>query len=186
MFRLCILPVLLSITAAAQAYTLQGVIASAGNIPLPGASVVIFAAGNDSVPVAGTSSNEKGLYSLQADCGSYRLRASFLGYKTVWREVKIAADTRLDTIVMPVDTIQAKEVTVTAHFIKHEPNSITIAMQGNPLARNSSAYDMLYKLPGTYGLSIYGRAVSKIYIDDQEVASDIATSMLQSMRAEDV
>ena len=186
MFRLCILPVLLSITAAAQAYTLQGVIASAGNIPLPGASVVIFAAENDSVPVAGTSSNEKGLYSLQADCGSYRLRASFLGYKTVWREVKIAADTRLDTIVMPVDTIQAKEVTVTAHFIKHEPNSITIAMQGNPLARNSSAYDMLYKLPGTYGLSIYGQAVSKIYIDDQEVASDIATSMLQSMRAEDV
>ncbi len=180
------LAIYIAAVSAAQAYTLQGVIASAGNIPLPGASVVIFAAGNDSVPVAGTSSNEKGLYSLQADCGSYRLRASFIGMKTAWRDVTLSQDTRLDTIVMQTDTLLTQEVTVTAHFVKHAPNSITISMQGNPIARNSSAYDMLYKLPGMYGLTIYGRAVSKIYIDDQEVPSDIATAMMQSMRAEDV
>ena len=180
------LAIYIAAVSAAQAYTLQGVIASAGNIPLPGASVVLFTTDNDSVPVAGTSCNEQGAYLLQADKGSYRLRASFIGMKTAWRDVTLSQDTRLDTIVMQTDTLLTQEVTVTAHFVKHAPNSITISMQGNPIARNSSAYDMLYKLPGMYGLTIYGRAVSKIYIDDQEVPSDIATAMMQSMRAEDI
>ena len=82
------LAIYIAAVSAAQAYTLQGVIASAGNIPLPGASVVIFAAGNDSVPVAGTSCNEQGAYLLQADGGTYRLRASFIGMKTAWHDVK--------------------------------------------------------------------------------------------------
>lgn len=170
----------------ASAYTLQGTVVTADREAMPGASVVLFAVGNDSVPVAGTSCNEQGAYLLQADGGTYRLRASFIGMKTAWHDVTLSQDTRLDTIVMQTDTLLTQEVTVTAHFIKHEPNSITIAMQGNPLARNSSAYDMLYKLPGMYGLTIYGRAVSKIYIDDQEIPADIATAMMQTIRAEDI
>ena len=176
----------LAIALSASAYTLQGTVVTADQSPMPGASVVLFTTDNDSVPVAGTSCNEQGAYLLQADGGTYRLRASFIGMKTAWRDVTLSQDTRLDTIVMQTDTLLTQEVTVTAHFVKHAPNSITISMQGNPIARNSSAYDMLYKLPGMYGLTIYGRAVSKIYIDDQEVPSDIATAMMQSMRAEDV
>ena len=180
------LAIYIAAVSAAQAYTLQGVIASAGNIPLPGASVVLFTTDNDSVPVAGTSCNEQGAYLLQADGGTYRLRASFIGMKTAWRDVTLSQDTRLDTIVMQTDTLLTQEVTVTAHFVKHAPNSITISMQGNPIARNSTAYNMLYKLPGMYGLTIYGRAVSKIYIDDQETDMNAATAMLKSLQAEDV
>ena len=107
----------------ASAYTLQGTVVTADQSPMPGASVVLFTTDNDSVPVAGTSCNEQGAYLLQADGGTYRLRASFIGMKTAWRDVTLSQDTRLDTIVMQTDTLLTQEVTVTAHFVKHEPNS---------------------------------------------------------------
>ena len=151
----------LAISLSASAYTLQGTVVTTDQSPMPGASVVLFTTDNDSIPVTGTSCNEQGAYLLQADGGSYRLRASFIGMKTAWRDVTLSQDTRLDTIVMQTDTLLTQEVTVTAHFVKHAPNSITISMQGNPIARNSTAYDMLYKLPGMYGLTIYGRTTRK-------------------------
>ena len=98
----------------ASAYTLQGTVVTADREALPGASVVLFTTDNDSVPVAGTSCNEQGAYLLQADGGTYRLRASFIGMKTAWRDVTLSQDTRLDTIVMQTDTLLTQEVTVTA------------------------------------------------------------------------
>ena len=44
----------------ASAYTLQGTVVTSDNEPLAGASVVLFASGNDSVAITGTSSNEQG------------------------------------------------------------------------------------------------------------------------------
>ncbi len=140
----------------------------------------------DSMLVTGTSTNEEGRFTLQAAPGRYKLQASFIGMKTVYRPIDIVGETTTDTIFMDIDPQQAEKVTVTVQFIEHRPNSTTILMQGNPIAGNSTAWDMLYKLPGMYGLSIYGREVSKIFIDGQEVNADIAASMLKSMKASDV
>ena len=103
----------LAIALSASAYTLQGTVVTADQSPMPGASVVLFAAGNDSVPVAGTSCNEQGAYLLQADGGTYRLRASFIGMKTAWRDVTLSQDTRLDTIVMQTDAGLSRKYTST-------------------------------------------------------------------------
>ena len=73
------LSLFLIITSAASAHTLQGTVVTSNNEPLAGASVVLFASGNDSVPVTGTSSNEQGTYLLQAESGQYSLRASLIG-----------------------------------------------------------------------------------------------------------
>lgn len=81
-------------TLPASAHTLQGTVVTADREAMPGASVVLFTTDNDSVPVAGTSCNEQGAYLLQADSGSYRLRASFIGMKTAWRDVTLSQDTR--------------------------------------------------------------------------------------------
>ena len=143
-----LLPVALIIATAASAHTLQGTVVTSDNEPLAGASVVLFASGNDSVPVTGTSSNEQGAYSLQAESGQYRLRASFIGMKTVWHEVSLSQDTRLDNIVMLTDTLLAHEVTVTARFIEHKQNgNLYVKIPGNPLAENSDGLQMLYKIP---------------------------------------
>ncbi len=164
------LSLFLIITFAASAHTLQGTVVTSDNEPLAGASVVLFASGNDSVAVTGTSSNEQGAYSLQAESGQYRLRASFIGMKTVWREVSLSQDTRLDNIVMLTDTLLAHEVTVTARFIEHKQNgNLYVKIPGNPLAENSDGLQMLYKIPGVWGLNVYGRDIAAIYVNGRKL-----------------
>ena len=53
MIRRFLLPVFLVVATLASAYTLQGTIVTTDRNPMPGASVVLFATSNDSVPVAG-------------------------------------------------------------------------------------------------------------------------------------
>lgn len=164
------LSVFLIITSAASAHTLQGTVVTSNNEPLAGASVVLFASGNDSVAVTGTSSNEQGAYLLQAESGQYRLRASFIGMKTVWRDVSLSQDTRLDNIVMLTDTLLAHEVTVTARFIEHKQNgNLYVKIPGNPLAENSDGLQMLYKIPGVWGLNVYGRDIAAIYVNGRKL-----------------
>ena len=172
----------------ASAHTLQGTVVTSDNEPLAGASVVLFASGNDSVPVTGTSSNEQGAYSLQAESGPYRLRASFIGMKTVWRDISLSQDTRMDNIVMLTDTLLAHEVTVTARFIEHKADRFIVQIAGNPLARSANGMDMLYRIPGTWGLSVYGRPISKVFINGRElrIPMEQISGYLKSINAEDI
>ena len=172
----------------ASAHTLRGTVVTSDNEPLAGASVVLFASGNDSVAITGTSSNEQGAYSLQAESGQYRMRASFIGMKTVWRDVSLSQDTRLDNIVMLTDTLLAHEVTVTARFIEHKADRFIVQIAGNPLARSANGMDMLYRIPGTWGLSVYGRPISKVFINGRElrIPMEQISGYLKSINAEDI
>ncbi len=85
-------------TCSAMPYTVQGIVYSSDNSPLTGCSVVLFSNGNDSVPVTGTCCNEQGVFSLQAEQGEYRLRASFIGMSPVSRTLLLDSDLTCDTI----------------------------------------------------------------------------------------
>ena len=87
----------------ASAHTLIGHIATPDGTPLSGCSVILYAAGNDTIPVTGTGSNTSGNYTLQAPTGQYKLRASYIGKTTTWQHIDLTADTAIDTIYMATD-----------------------------------------------------------------------------------
>ncbi len=71
---------------------------------------------------------------------------------------------------MEPDAVLKEEVTVTAQFIEHKNNgNLFIKIQGNPLALNANGMDMLYRIPGTWGLSVYGQEIAMIYINGREL-----------------
>ncbi len=181
-----IIATILFAIAPSYAFTLQGfVTTTTDNTPLAGCSVVLYTAGNDSVPVTGTSSNEAGYYSLQADGGEYLLRYTFIGMDTVVRPLSLHSDVVCDTVALSPNAVMKEEVTVTARFIEHKDTRINVKIAGNPLAQNATGLDMLYRIPGTWGLSIYGRNIAKIYVNGSElrISPDGWRNYLQSLDA---
>ncbi|MEP3209908.1 MAG: TonB-dependent receptor [Maribacter sp.] len=99
---------LLSSTALAQSYTLNGTITDKSNgETLFGASV--FLKGT----TIGVITNEYGFYSITAPEGNYTLTISYLGYSEISQEVALTANQKLDFEIAAVST-QLEEVVVTA------------------------------------------------------------------------
>ncbi len=171
-----------------QAHVVQGIVYSSDNKPLTGCSVVLFSNSNDSVPVTGTCCNEQGAFSLQAEQGEYRLRASFIGMSPVSRTLLLDSDLTCDTIWMEPDAVLKEEVTVTAQFIEHRADRFIVKIAGNPLAKNTNGMDMLYRIPGTWGLSVYGRSITKVFVNDRELRlpAEQIPSYLRSLDAKDI
>ena len=168
----------------ASAHTLIGHIATPDGTPLSGCSVILYAAGNDTIPVTGTGSNTSGNYTLQAPTGQYKLRASYIGKTTTWQHIDLTADTAIDTIYMATDPYCTQEVTITACCINYRNDgNIVVNIPGNPFAQNTTPFDMLYKIPGTWGLTIYGKEITRLYINDieQHIPHDKMAALLKSI-----
>lgn len=168
----------------ASAHTLIGHIATPDGTPLSGCSVILYAAGNDTIPVTGTGSNTSGNYTLQAPTGQYKLRASYIGKTTTWQHIDLTADTAIDTIYMATDPCCTQEVTITACCINYRNDgNIVVNIPGNPFAQNTTPFDMLYKIPGTWGLTIYGKEITRLYINDieQHIPHDKMAALLKSI-----
>lgn len=181
---LIVIFLLLPIFSFARVCTLSGCIATPDGKPLAGCSVILYAADNDTIPVAGIGSNSSGHYTLQATTGQYKLRASYIGKNTVWQHINLTTDTATDTIYMAANDYHSHEVTITACCIGYRNNgNIVVNIPGNPFALNSTPYEMLYKIPGTWGLTIYGEEITRLYINDieQQISQEDIATLLKSL-----
>lgn len=95
-------------TAFAQQATIKGqVTARKSGESMPGVNVII-----DGTSI-GSSTDENGMYSLQVDAGSYKVRASYVGFKTVTKSVTVSAGQTLGLdFSMAQDLIGSDEVVV--------------------------------------------------------------------------
>ena len=181
---LIVIFLLLPIFSFARVCTLSGCIATPDGKPLAGCSVILYAADNDTIPVAGIGSNSSGHYTLQATTGQYKLRASYIGKNTVWQHINLTTDTATDTIYMAANDYHSHEVTITACCIGYRNNgNIVVNIPGNPFALNSTPYEMIYKIPGTWGLTIYGEEITRLYINDieQQISQEDIATLLKSL-----
>ncbi len=117
---------LLSSTALAQSYTLNGTITDKSNgETLFGASV--FLKGT----TIGVITNEYGFYSITAPEGNYTLTISYLGYSEISQEVALTTNQKLDFEISEFST-QLEEVVVTAEeperAILKKPEMSTVKM----------------------------------------------------------
>ena len=121
------------------------------NEPMASAAVALLKA--DSTLAAGVSTDFNGKFKLSAKSGSYILRVSFMGYRTVYQNLTLSkqkSNVTLAPITMNVNPVMLKGAEITARQSKVE-------MKEDTFVYNSSAYrvpegsaleELVKKLPG--------------------------------------
>ena len=138
--------------------------------------------------VANAVTNTEGSFSIKAPSnGDYKLRVTYVGFKTYTKSIKIADDKNLPvgTITLAPDAIMLKGATVTAHAAK-------VTMKADTFVYNASAYrvpegsvveELVRRLPGAEvsddgTVKINGKEVKKILVDGKEfMTGDTKTAM---------
>lgn len=167
----------MAIQVSAQKIAVNGtVIDGELNEPMASAAVALLKA--DSTLAAGVNTDLNGKFRLSAKSGTYILRVSFMGYKTVYKNLTLTKQTpqvSLDKIVLKVNSVMLKGAEVTARLAKVE-------MKEDTFVYNSSAYrvpegsaleELVKKLPGAEvdedgTIKINGKEVKKIMVDGKE------------------
>lgn len=142
----------------------------------------------DSTYVIGATSDDKGNFKVTAPTnGRYILRASYVGYKTLFQNITIAneQDVVLGQLDFQVDAHTLKEVSVVAQAPK-------VVLKGDTFQYNASAYRvpegstieaLVKKLPGAEisddgTITINGKEVKKILVNGKEfMVGDTKTAL---------
>ena len=160
--------------------------------PILGASVRVLQQA-DSTFVSGQATRLDGTFSIAVNDGSYIVHMSFVGYDDVFRNVQINNAVRraeLGTIAMTTDAVLLDEAVVTAMAPE-------IIMRGDTIEFNADAFrvqegavveELLRQLPGVEvdddgRITVHGRRVNRIMVDDEEFFSTDPTVASQNLPA---
>jgi predicted secreted protein len=175
-------------------FTVRGVLTdSIERQPLDAANVVIMKA-TDSVYVAGSMSDEKGVFEIgKVPAGQYKVMISYLGYQSIMRPLSLSGTPRtvhIGGINLQKQDLQISEVVVSAKF-----NPIIV--KKDTLEFNTSAYkvqesavveDLLKKLPGVEvdqdgAVTSGGQQITKVFVDGKQFFGDDPKVALKNLPA---
>ena len=155
--------------------------------PMMQATIQLFQA-SDSTFAGGTVSNEKGNFYLEAPRpGTFRLRISTVGYKTLEREVTLRRNESQDlgSLLLESESTMLKETVVTGRAAQVIVRKDTIMY--NPEAfrtpEGSAIEELIKRIPGAEvdedgNITINGKEVKKILLDGKEfMLGDVETAL---------
>lgn len=187
LFALC-----LTLAASAQKVTVSGTIVDSEGGPLPGATVVIM--NPDSTQVTGQQTKSDGSFSISGvKVGKYLLRASFVGYKTAWRQLELTKKNKsmlLGEIVLDDNAKMLKEAQVTARAAQVEMKADTFVYNSDAfrIPEGSNFEALLKKFPGAEiteqgTIKINGKEVKKILVNEKEFFGNDTQMTLKNLPA---
>jgi len=134
--------ILLSITMMGQKKgVIKGKVTDENNIPLPGASVLI-----ENLNI-GDISNFDGNYNiLNLSEATYQLTVTYLGFKTIHKEIKIARNTVISNFILALETNQLHEVFLTGTMSVGQAKALN-QQKSNLNITNVVASDQVGKFP---------------------------------------
>lgn len=187
LFALCCV-----VVASAQKATVTGTVVDNAGEPLPGATVVIMRL--DSTQVTGQSTKDDGTFSISGfQVGDYLLRASYIGYKTVFRTLNLTKQNRrqlLGQIVLQDNSQLMRDAVVTAQAAQVEMRADTFVYNADafrvPAGANFEA--LLKKFPGAEiteegTIKINGKEVKRILVNKKEFFGSDTESTLKNLQA---
>ena len=182
----------ITLQTMAQKATVSGTVVDSDGEPLPGATVVIM--NLDSTQVTGQSTKTDGSFSIASiKVGDYILRASFIGYKTVFRPLTLTKQNKrvlLGEIVLEDNAKLMKDAVVTARAAQVEMKADTFIYNADafriPAGSNFEA--LLKKFPGAEiteegTIKINGKEVKKILVNKKEFFGDDTKTTLKNLEA---
>lgn len=187
LFALC-----LSLAASAQKVTVSGTIVDSEGEPMPGATIVIM--NPDSTQVTGQQTKSDGSFSLSGiKAGNYLLRASFVGYKTAWRQLTLTKKNKamlLGEITLEDNARIMKEAQVTARAAQVEMKADTFVYNSDAfrIPEGSNFEALLKKFPGAEiteqgTIKINGKEVKKILVNEKEFFGNDTQMTLKNLPA---
>ncbi len=189
---LAILPFLFSCSLHSQ-NSVSGKITDAKQAPVPYCVVALLLA-SDSTLIQGKITDENGLYTFtEIKNGNYFLKISTTGFEPVYSSI-FTKDSLNDLVVSDVsisgarllDAVTISSITPTIEF---KNGNIIVNVEGSPLARGNSVYDLLSKLPGVSIINnvvtLQGRSGVIFMIDGrvQQMSNEQLLNQLKGMSA---
>ena len=152
-------------------HIISGTIVDSENKPLPGANILVKELKqNKSV---GTTSSDKGEYSISLNNGKYSLEISYIGYTTYVSYVEVDGNVSLPPIVLSENAELMNEVVVTARTITYNTDGYIAEINKNPLYKEKNMATVLKMTPGTNAtynrIEVFGQSVSKVYLNGREL-----------------
>ncbi len=164
--------------------------------PIQYADVALFVQGSKKL-TTGVTSDSLGLFTLPSvNAGSYTLRVTYIGYRTINKPVVASGDTlRLDTLRMVSNSRKLGEVEVIgeAPQVRFELDKKVFSVDQNISAAGGSATDILKNIPSvdvdTQGnVSLRNNPNVEVWIDGKAsgLTADNRAQVLEQMPAESI
>ncbi len=158
-----------------------------------GYATIILMNQADTTRTYGAASDTIGRFTLEAPRGAYTLKASFLGYDPLIKEIQLTQPSDLGALTLQPSAIGMEAVVVKGEMITREADRFVVNVADTPLAIGQTAKEMLQISPGVWvdeknGLSINGKSNPQVMINDRivrETGEDLI-NYLSTIKAEDI
>ncbi|WP_412068014.1 TonB-dependent receptor domain-containing protein [Rubrivirga sp. IMCC43871] len=194
MLRVCLtvlVAVLCSSSASGQVLVRGETVDMVTKAPMPAVSVLLVRA-SDSLRV-GVATGADGAFSLDLPPGAYRLRASFVGYQTLERELDVGRQPLdLGPLALRPDTTRLADTVVEAVETRVEIRGDTTAFNASAYGVNAdaTAADLVRRLPGMTrangAIEANGETVQRVLVDGKEFFGDDPDQALRALPADAV
>lgn len=169
---------------AQQTARISGVVKTTGNEALPYANIRLVSS-DDTTRVYGRSTDEEGKFSVAVPLGNYFMDISYIGFLKQEASVQLDGHVILPDILLAEDSQLMDEVVITAKSITYHAGGYIAEISANPFYKNYDLDQILLVTPGTNvvrdEISLYGKRVSKVYVDGREVRMQ-GTELMQYLR----
>lgn len=187
---LCLL-LLASFKSFSQTFPVSGRITDAkDNSGLPGATVLLIHL-PDSVRAGAAITDGEGKFRFQPRKGQYLLRASYLGFQTLQRQLEVNDKALvLGNLTLKVNTTSLKEVQITEKVPVAVQKGDTTEFNAQAMKVNADANsdELVEKVPGVViqdgVVKARGQDVKKVRVDGKEFFGDDAMATLKNLPAE--
>jgi hypothetical protein len=192
MLRILLLLLFSAGSLIAQKHHVNGFILNQEAKPVSFVNVVLLKE-IDSVFVAGTSTDEKGYFDFSnVPKGDYILKASFIGYEDLYRDLNVDSNLNLGTLIINEASELLDEVTISINkpTIQRDIDRLIFNVENTSLS-SGSTWDILSKTPGVIvqqnSITIRNQTAT-VYINDRKVSltADELRSLLESFSGNNI
>ena len=168
----------------------KGKVTDNKNVSLEFANVVLQAADT----LFGTSSDENGIFELQAVPGTDTLKISMLGYKSYEKLISLQSNIDLGEIQLEDMAVELKEAVVTGRRITRMSDRFVMNLANDPTVFGKDGMNILNTAPGVFILerdgtvSVNGKSGTQVYVNERPLhysGTDLVR-YLQNLKAEDI
>jgi hypothetical protein len=169
----------LSLSVVAQKFDIEGKVLNENNEPLPFATTVLLNK-SDSIMVQFFITKNDGKFELKGvKQGDYILQISFVGYKTLYKNISVNSNMVIEPLNLEVDNVSLKGIDVEAERTPMKIKNDTVEYNAASFKTqpNANVEDLLKKLPGVEvdksgNVNAQGEKVTKVLVDGKEFFGD--------------
>lgn len=183
---------LIPIITFSQELSISGKVEDVNKHPISFANIIVMTQ-QDSTIVKGSSTDDNGIFQISSlEKGNYILKASFIGYKDVYRNFNLESDLVFDfiTLVEDAEALGAVEISYKKPTLQKQADRLVFNVENSALIEGT----MLQVLKTTPGILVLDSGISikgskpTVYINNRKVylSSDELVELLESSSANNI